>query len=72
MCFIEADALQAFKQVEKIYAASGRGDRLVLDHFQGEHEINLGGGDCIFRKTVIERSRHAPWVSVALQINESL
>ncbi len=44
MCFIEADALQAFKQVEKIYAASGRSDRLVLDHFQGEHEINLETG----------------------------
>lgn len=44
MCFIEADALQAFRQVEKIYAASGRSDRLVLDHFQGEHEINLETG----------------------------
>ena len=44
MCFIEADALQAFKQVEKIYAASGQADRLVLDHFQGEHEINLETG----------------------------
>ncbi len=44
MCFIEADALQAFKQVGKIYAASGRSDRLVLDHFQGEHEINLETG----------------------------
>ena len=44
MCFIEADALQAFKQVERIYAASGRSDRLVLDHFQGEHEINLETG----------------------------
>ena len=44
MCFIEADALQAFKQVEKIYAASGQCDRLVLDHFQGEHEIDLEAG----------------------------
>jgi len=44
MCFIEADALQAFKQVEKIYEASGHCDQLVLDHFQGEHEINLETG----------------------------
>ena len=44
MCFIEEDALQAFKQVEKIYAASGRDDQLVLDHFQGEHEIDLEAG----------------------------
>lgn len=44
MCFIEADALEAFRQVEKIYAASGRSDKLVLDHFQGEHEINLETG----------------------------
>ena len=44
MCFIEADALAAFKQMEKIYAASGHRGRLVLDHFQGEHEINLETG----------------------------
>ena len=44
MCFIESDALQAFKHVEKIYEASGHRDRLVLDHFQGEHEINLETG----------------------------
>ena len=44
MCFIEADALQAFKHVEKIYEASGHRDRLVLDHFQGEHEIDLEPG----------------------------
>ena len=44
MCFIEADALAAFGQLEKIYAASGHRDRLVLDHFQGEHEIDLDPG----------------------------
>lgn len=44
MCFIEADALAAFAQLEKIYAASGHRDQLVLDHFQGEHEINLETG----------------------------
>lgn len=44
MCFIEADALEAFRQLEQIYAASGKRDRLVLDHFQGEHEIDLEPG----------------------------
>lgn len=43
-CFIEADALAAFRQLERIYAASGGRDRLVLDHFQGEHEIDLEPG----------------------------
>ena len=44
MCFIESDALSAFGQLEKIYAAAGHRDQLVLDHFQGEHEINLETG----------------------------
>ena len=44
MCFIESDALSAFGQLEKIYAASGHRDQLVLDHFQGEHEIDLETG----------------------------
>ena len=44
MCFIETDALVAFTQLAKIYTASGHRDQLVLDHFQGEHEINLETG----------------------------
>ncbi len=44
MCFIESDALAAFEQLKRIYAASGRSDQLVLDHFQGEHEIDLEAG----------------------------
>ena len=44
MCFIQSDALSAFRQLERIYAASGHPDQLVLDHFQGEHEINLETG----------------------------
>lgn len=43
-CFIESDALAAFGQLENIYAASGQPDHLVLDHFQGEHEIDLEPG----------------------------
>ena len=44
MCFIESDALAAFEQLGKIYEASGQRDRLVLDHFQGGHEIDLETG----------------------------
>ena len=44
MCFIESDALAAFGQLGNIYAASGERDQLVLDHFQGEHEIDLETG----------------------------
>ena len=44
MCFIESDALAAFEHLEKIYSASGKRDRLVLDHFEGEHEIDLEPG----------------------------
>jgi hypothetical protein len=43
-CFIESDALAAFEHLAKIYAASGKRDQLVLDHFQGEHEIDLETG----------------------------
>ena len=48
--FIEADALLAFQQLEKIYAASGCPDQLVLDHFQGEHEIDLETGIAFLEK----------------------
>ncbi|MDE0315132.1 MAG: dienelactone hydrolase family protein [Candidatus Poribacteria bacterium] len=43
-CFIESDALAAFEHLEKIYNACGKRDRLVLDHFEGEHEIDLEPG----------------------------
>lgn len=43
-CFIESDALGAFEHLEKIYDACGKRDRLVLDHFEGEHEIDLQSG----------------------------
>lgn len=43
-CFIESDALNSFEHLEKIYTASGKRDRLVLDHFQGGHEIDLEPG----------------------------
>ncbi len=43
-CFIESDALSAFEHLEKIYTACGKRERLVLDHFQGGHEIDLQPG----------------------------
>lgn len=43
-CFIESDALESFEHLEKIYTASGKRDQLVLDHFQGGHEIDLEPG----------------------------
>ncbi len=43
-CFIESDALNSFEHLEKIYTASGKRDQLVLDHFQGGHEIDLESG----------------------------
>lgn len=43
-CFIEADALKAYRHVERIYRAAGARDRLVLDHFEGGHEIDVEAG----------------------------
>jgi len=40
-CFVEDDALSAFHHLEKIYSAAGVTDHLVLDNFQGVHEIDL-------------------------------
>lgn len=40
-CFIEDDALKAFHHLEDIYHAAGAEENLVLDHFDGVHEINL-------------------------------
>jgi len=40
-CFIEDDALAAFRHLEKIYRAAGAVERLALDHFEGVHEIDL-------------------------------
>jgi dienelactone hydrolase len=40
-CFIEKDALKAYKHLETIYKAAGASDKLILDHFEGVHEIDL-------------------------------
>jgi dienelactone hydrolase len=43
-CFVEDDALQAYRHLESIYQAAGAADRLELDHFEGVHEIDLEKG----------------------------
>lgn len=40
-CFIQEDALRAYRHLEKIYQAAGASDNLVLDNFEGVHEIDL-------------------------------
>jgi hypothetical protein len=40
-CFIEADALEAFRHLKQIYRAAGVEENLQLDNFEGVHEIDL-------------------------------
>ena len=40
-CFIEEDALKAYRHLETIYKSAVASDKLVLDHFDGIHEIDL-------------------------------
>ncbi len=49
-CFVEADALKAFRHLQKIYRAAGAGRNLVLDHFKGGHEIDLEAGTAFLRE----------------------
>lgn len=43
-CFVEKDALAAFRHLKKIYGAAGAVGQLELDHFQGGHQIDLEAG----------------------------
>lgn len=43
-CFVEADALKSFRHLQKIYRAAGAGRDLILDNFEGVHEIDLEAG----------------------------
>jgi|APSaa5957512622_1039677.scaffolds.fasta_scaffold73170_1 dienelactone hydrolase len=43
-CFVEADALKAFRHLRTIYRAAGAGRDLILDNFEGGHEIDLEAG----------------------------
>ncbi len=49
-CFIEEDALTAFQHLEKIYSATDAPEHLVLDHFEGVHEIDLEPAVNFFKK----------------------
>ena len=40
-CFIERDALSAYRDVQKIYRAAGAAKNLELDLFNGGHEFNV-------------------------------
>jgi hypothetical protein len=37
-CFFDESAMSCYREVEKIYAAAGAGEKLALDHFEGGHE----------------------------------
>lgn len=53
-CFIEDDALTAFQHLKQIYVAAGASRRLVLDHFQGVHEIDLDPAVSFFREILMK------------------
>ena len=39
-CFIDGDAIGAYRHLRRIFRAAGAADALELDHFDGGHEIN--------------------------------
>lgn len=49
-CFVEDDALAAYRHLESVYKAAGAQKRLVLDHFEGVHEIDLGPAAAFLQK----------------------
>jgi dienelactone hydrolase len=40
-CFIESDALSAYRHLRRIYRGAGAAEKLELDHFEGAHEFNV-------------------------------
>jgi dienelactone hydrolase len=40
-CFVDTDALAAYRHVERIYHAAGASKHVELDHFNGAHELHL-------------------------------
>ena len=54
-CFIEKDALKAYKHLEAIYKSAGVPDRLELDHFEGVHEIDLVSAIKFLDKNLVEK-----------------
>ena len=49
-CFIEKDALKAYHHLEKIYKSAGASKNLVLDNFDGVHEIDLDPAIAFLKK----------------------
>ena len=49
-CFVEADALKAYRHLKGIYRAAGASKQLVLDHFEGGHEIDLEPATAFLRR----------------------
>ena len=49
-CFLVDNALSCYREVEKIYAAAGAGDRLELDLFEGGHQWGANKSVNFFRK----------------------
>jgi len=49
-CFIEEDALEAFRHLQQIYQAAGVEENLQLDNFEGVHEIDLEPAVEFFKK----------------------
>jgi hypothetical protein len=40
-CFIESDALPAYRHLQRIFRAAGAARNLELDQFEGAHEFNV-------------------------------
>lgn len=51
-CFLADDAKSCYREVEKIYAAAGAGDRLELDLFEGGHAWGANKSVEFFRKSL--------------------
>jgi len=43
-CFVQEDALAAFRHLKRIYRAAGVSGQLELDNFRGGHQIDLAAG----------------------------
>jgi dienelactone hydrolase len=49
-CFLEPSAMSCYSEVEKIYIAAGAHEKLLLDHFDGEHSWGGNFSEKFFRK----------------------
>ena len=56
-CFIEEDALAAFRCLETVYRTADASEHLVLDHFEGVHEIDIEPAVAFLKKYLLTRER---------------